>query len=283
MSRLDLKLLIAIIIIVFGLLINIYMPLNFYINKYLNSMHNFDCGSHFIYFGTFPGGEVKETALYEYAFKLDIKKMCEDEYSVNTTIYLLSGNKIGYERANTTNPFKADNISIVFSHNIIVGEDAEIISVLFPTSYISRHSNYYILLYKEPFRVFANPESIGYVQHYIGLPKDVAEEEAPLISNGSLPPLLYMFYKVGDRYILDSARLGNMDFLMKLIPKDLSLNTTGIWKEGFIDLFYTNTVPANQDWLYALEYEFGLRLYPLPLVLITSGVILVIIRLRQGR
>lgn len=260
------------------------MPLNFFLNKYLASIHEIDCGSHFIYFGTLPGGSMKNSIVYRYSFRIEVEKICDNKYLVNTTLFLLSGEKIQYDKTDISNPFKADNISIIYTNTVTVDEKDELISILFPiTDSLQNNGNYYVM-YKKPFAIYAKPSSIGYVPHYIALPKEVVKEEYPILVNQSLPPLFYMYYKVGNRFVLYNAILENMNFIKFLFSdRNFPNITTDIWRAGFIDLVYTNTVPGDQDWLYAIQYEFGVRLYPLPLVLISTGIILIIITLRQGR
>lgn len=282
MAKTDLMLLTGVLIIIFGLSITTYMPLNFYFNRYLSSKHDFEEGSRFIYFGALPGVEYREGKLYRYVFKLEIIKRKDNLYSVETTLFLWHGEKLIYNKNNI--PFaSSSNLSLIFTSSVLVDEDEGFMStILFPDLFAIRDSQYYVFPIEEPFAVYAKPGSIGYVKHYIALPRNVAEMESPFVANRSIPPLLYMYYKVGDRYILYNAVLNNMSFIESLIPMTKSLNQRAMEKSGFIELIDTNTIPSDQDWFYALQYEFAIRLYPLPLVLCLAGVILIIIRFRQG-
>ncbi len=259
----------AILLIILGSIISTLPLANYYFGTYLHETYHdqFVNGSQFVYYGEYGTFFLPNGSDFTYGIVLSFRYLGSSNFSLNGSLYELTGNIIGLNlQLLPNNPFIAQKQVLIASSNYTLeyGKNNDL-HLLFPAnsrvdagfaSFPITNSTYFS----------ATPLYLGFSKFYSARPGGFN------ISSDVLMGGHYVMFG----YLTSS----NMAELMQpLFPKVLFPNQSSYQFELYLGS--GNSIPA-QDWAEGFAYSFEL-FFPVNIIMYLIAAILIIIKVRRVR
>jgi hypothetical protein len=257
----------SIVLILIAFFLTVFPVANYFFSKYIHLKHSIEKGSYFIYVGILPLIEYIPEGGRQYGFVLHVEALNESSFLLNMTVYRLEGGQIGYDAKRQPVPFAADKIDLMFSEAVnTTYNDSPLLKFIMSREIRKEDANETYTI--KSLNLFGFPKGYEYLKsssfkEYIDFDEYLFLTSANLQSTEEFNFIISQFPSVNS-LIEERMRSGAENF-------SLPLFITG-----------GNTVPSEQDWLGGIWFVFGLMIFPVPIILMATAIIVLIIGIRKG-